>query len=251
MSMELYGIIGKPLVHSFSQKFFTEFFERTHYDARYLRFELSRIDEFTTLIEENSTLVGLNVTLPYKQQVIPYLHHLDDAAAAIGAVNVIKVTHSEGKAILTGHNTDYIGFLQSIKPLLTASHRRAIILGTGGASKAVNYALHQLGLETTFVSRTPTEGQLSYRQLTADVMSRYSVIVNTTPLGTFPNVDTCVDIPYSLLNSQYLCYDVVYNPEKTLFLQRCEAQGASIKNGLEMLHLQAEAAWEIWKDKSI
>ena len=246
--MELYGIIGKPLAHSFSQRYFTEFFEKTHREACYRRFELDNIEELPALIQENTPLVGLNVTLPYKQKVIPYLHHLDEAAAAIGAVNVVRVTHTDNKTILTGHNTDYVGFRQSIKPLLKPFHRKALILGTGGASKAVNYALRELGLQTKLVSRTPTEEQLPYDKLTSDIMEDHLVIVNTTPLGTYPDVNACADIPYAFLSNRHLCYDLVYNPEKTLFLQKSEAQGAITKNGLEMLHLQAKAAWEIWKN---
>lgn len=244
--MELYGIIGKPLGHSFSRKYFTEFFERTGRDASYEPFELSDIAEFPALIAAHPNLVGLNVTLPYKQAVIPYLDALDATATAIGAVNVIKVTHDEDITRLTGYNTDVIGFGRSIRPLLEPRHTEALILGTGGASKAVDYGLKQFGIRTVFVSRTPQEGQLGYADLTPDIISRYCLIVNATPLGTFPDTGRCADIPYTSLDERHLCFDLVYNPEESLFLQKARQQGATTKNGLEMLHLQADAAWEIW-----
>ncbi|MBO4443783.1 MAG: shikimate dehydrogenase [Bacteroidaceae bacterium] len=244
--MELYGIIGNPLKQSFSQKYFTEFFGKTGRDARYSLFYLESIKDFPALVKEYPEMIGLNVTIPYKQQVIPYLDTLDESASAIGAVNVIRVSHQDGRIFLSGHNSDFIGFRDSIKPLLRPHHRKALILGTGGASKAVDYALRQLGIETTFVSRTPATGQLAYGQLDQNIMQEYTIVVNTTPLGMFPDVDSCADIPYQLLGERHLCYDVVYNPEKTLFLQKAEEKGATIKNGLEMLYLQAQEAWKIW-----
>lgn len=247
--MERYGIIGKPLGHSFSQKNFTEFFQRTGRDAVYEPFVLDSIEAFPALIAAHPDFVGLNVTIPYKQAVMPYLDAIAPEAAAIGAVNVIKVRHAGARALLTGYNTDVIGFTRSIRPLLKAHHTRALILGTGGASKAVVNGLHQLGLDTLFVSRTPREGALAYDDLTPDVMERYTVVVNATPLGTYPDVDRCPDIPYPLLTDAHLCYDLVYNPDKTLFLQKAEAQGAAIKNGLEMLHIQADEAWKIWTEE--
>ena len=247
--MERYGIIGKPLGHSFSQKNFTEFFRRTGRDAVYEPFVLDSIEAFPALIAAHPDFVGLNVTIPYKQAGMPYLDAIAPEAAAIGAVNVIKVRHSGARAVLTGYNTDVVGFTRSIRPLLKAHHTRALILGTGGASKAVVNGLHQLGLDTLFVSRTPLEGALAYDDLTPDVMERYTVVVNATPLGTFPDVDRCPDIPYPLLTDAHLCYDLVYNPDKTLFLQKAEAQGAAIKNGLEMLHIQADEAWKIWTEE--
>ena len=247
--MERYGIIGKPLGHSFSRNYFTEFFLRTGRDAVYEPFVLDSIEEFPALIAAHPDFVGLNVTIPYKQAVMPYLDAIAPEAAAIGAVNVIKVRRSDGRAVLTGYNTDVIGFTRSIRPLLKAHHTRALILGTGGASKAVEHGLHQLGIATTFVSRTRREGILSYDDLTPEVMTRHKVVVNATPLGTFPDVERCPDIPYPLLTASHLCYDLVYNPDKTLFLQKAEAQGATIKNGLEMLHIQADEAWKIWTEE--
>ena len=246
--MELYGIIGKPLGHSFSRKYFTDFFENTGLDAQYVPFELANITELPDIITTHSNLIGLNVTIPYKEQVIPFLDGMDKAAEAIGAVNVIRVIRgNDRKTILIGYNTDYLGFCRSITPLLQPYHRRALVLGTGGASKAVCYALKERGLSVTCVSRTPQPNQLSYADLTQEIIETHSVIVNATPLGTAPNTGYCPDIPYEYLHKEHLCYDLVYNPERTLFLQKAEAQGSVTKNGLEMLHIQAEEAWKIWK----
>jgi len=244
--MERYGIIGKPLGHSFSQKNFTEFFRRTGRDAVYEPFVLDSIEAFPALVAAHPDFVGLNVTIPYKQAVMPYLDAIDPAAADIGAVNVVKVEHWHERTFLTGYNTDILGFTRSIQPLLKEHYTRALILGTGGASKAVEHGLRSLGIATTFVSRTPRGKMLCYDDLTPAVMARYNVVVNATPLGTFPDTDCCPDIPYSLLTAGHLCFDLVYNPDKTLFLQKAEAQGATIKNGLEMLHIQADEAWKIW-----
>lgn len=249
MKKNTYGLVGYPLGHSFSRGYFTEFFQQEGIDAEYKNFELPDIEDLTTVLKEEAALRGFNVTIPYKQQVMPYLHELDAAAEAIGAVNVVKVTRHEGTAYLKGYNTDVIGFSDSIRPLLKPHHTHALILGTGGASKAVNYALQQLGLETCFVSRTKREGVMTYEELTPEVLSRYTVIVNTTPLGTFPKTDECPPIDYTLINHHFLLFDLVYNPEKTLFLQRGEQAGAAIRNGMEMLIGQAKAAWHIWNKK--
>jgi len=245
--MERYGIIGKPLGHSFSREYFTEFFRRTGREAIYEPFVLYSIGEFPALLAAHPDFVGLNVTIPYKQVVMPYLDAIAPEAAAIGAVNVIKVNCvSQGRKKTTGYNTDIIGFTRSICPLLKAQHTRALILGTGGASKAVSFGLQQLGIPSTFVSRTPSEGEISYKDLSPELISQNLIVVNATPLGTFPEVNRCPDIPYSLLTPAHLCYDLVYNPDKSLFLQKAEKQGATIKNGLEMLHIQADEAWKIW-----
>ena len=247
--MERYGIIGKPLGHSFSSQYFTEFFQRTGRNAVYEPYVLDSIEDFPALIAAHPDFVGLNVTIPYKQTVRRYLDAIDPAAATIGAVNVIKVTHKDGCPFLTGYNTDILGFTRSLKPLLKPHHNRALILGTGGASKAVEQGLHQLGIATVFVSRTRHEGAIGYEDLTPKVMARYNVVVNTTPLGTFPDTEHCADIPYPLLTPDYLCFDLVYNPDKSLFLKKAESQGATIKNGLEMLHIQADEAWKIWSEE--
>ena len=246
--MDKYGLIGYPLGHSFSRSFFNEKFQKDGIDAEYLNFEIPSITDFPSIIAQNPELRGLNVTIPYKEQVIPFLDGMDKAAEAIGAVNVIRVIRgNDRKTILIGYNTDYLGFCRSITPLLQPYHRRALVLGTGGASKAVCYALKERGLSVTCVSRTPQPNQLSYADLTQEIIETHSVIVNATPLGTAPNTGYCPDIPYEYLHKEHLCYDLVYNPERTLFLQKAEAQGSVTKNGLEMLHIQAEEAWKIWK----
>jgi len=246
--MKLYGLIGYPLGHSFSMRFFTEKFEAEHNDARYVNFEIADIGLLPQIVASHPDLQGLNVTLPYKEQVIQYLDELDAQARQIGAVNVIRVERSpDGKPRLTGHNTDVVGFCRSIGPLLNDTHRKALILGTGGASKAVCCGLQSLGLSCTFVSRHPRGTDvIGYGDLTPEVMASHTVVVNCTPVGMFPHADACPSIPYAQLGSGHLLYDLVYNPLETKFLQNGKAQGAQTKNGLEMLHLQALAAWEIW-----
>ena len=243
-----YGLIGYPLGHSFSRGYFNEKFKAEGIDAEYLNFEIPSINDFMEVIESNPDLKGLNVTIPYKEQVINYLDELAPDARQIGAVNVIQIIRQpKGKVKLVGHNSDVIGFTQSIELLLKPHHQKALVLGTGGASKAVFHGLKSLGIEPTYVSRTPKDpSYLTYSQLTPEVMAGHTVIVNTTPLGMYPKTDTCPDIPYELLTTDHLLYDVVYNPAETLFMKRGQAQGATVKNGLEMLLLQAFAAWEIW-----
>lgn len=244
-----YGLIGYPLGHSFSKGHFTHFFERDRIDAEYKNFELPSIEALATVLQEESALRGFNVTIPYKQQIIPYLHEIDDAAATIGAVNVVKVTRQSDNTIhLKGYNTDVIGFTDSIRPLLQPHHTHALILGTGGASRAVKYALQQLGLTTQLVSRSPREGVLSYEELSAEIMTRHTVIVNTTPLGMHPNTDECPPLDYTMIGTRHLLFDVIYNPEKTLFMQHGELSGATVCNGMEMLIGQAKAAWQIWNE---
>ena len=292
----LYGLIGFPLGHSFSRGFFTEKFAREGIDAEYLNFEIPDASMLLDVIRENPGLRGLNVTLPHKQAVIPLLDELSDEAREIGAVNVIRIeTPSnspfrgrtqedlpiEGEwkgAVLKGFNSDIIGFTESIKPLLKPWHRKALVLGTGGASKAICVGLQRLGLEWTYVSRksltpgpspvgegrnqqpTPlshgrgvggeagSKVRLSYSDLTAEVMQAHTVIVNCSPVGMFPKVDAAPAIPYEYLTPQHLLFDCVYNPEDTLFMQKGRAQGATVKNGLEMLHLQALASWRFWNE---
>ncbi|MCD8030641.1 MAG: shikimate dehydrogenase [Bacteroides sp.] len=245
--MDKYGLIGYPLKHSFSVGYFNEKFRSEGIDAEYVNFEIPDIKDFPAVISKTPDLYGLNVTIPYKQQVIPYLNELDEDAAAIGAVNVIKITRQKGKVRLKGFNTDIIGFKQSIEPLLRPSHRKALILGTGGSSKAIYHGLRQLGIEGTYVSRTPREGQLTYQDLTPEIMDTHQVIVNCTPVGMYPKVDFAPEIPYDLLTPDHLLYDLLYNPNITLFMKKGAARGAITKNGLEMLLLQAFAGWEIWQ----
>ncbi len=246
--MQKYGLLGYPLGHSFSKNYFNQKFESEKIDAQYVNFEISDIKYIKNVLKENPNLNGLNVTIPYKEQVIPYLDDLDEDARLIGAVNVIKFTKGFlGKTKLIGYNSDIIGFKRSIEPLLDSSHRKALILGTGGASKAVMHGLKQLGVGTTFVSRTPKEHCITYQDVTPELLESYTVIVNTTPLGMFPNVDACPDIPYDALTPKHLLYDLLYNPDETLFMKKGKEHGAVVKNGLEMLLLQAFAAWEIWQ----
>lgn len=248
--MDKYGLIGYPLGHSFSVGYFNEKFKAEHIDAEYVNFEIPSIDNFMEVVGENPNLRGLNVTIPYKQQVIPYLDEVDPRAAQIGAVNVIKVVRRPKEKIkLVGYNSDVIGFTQSIEPLIDESHRKALVLGTGGASKAVFHGLASLGIEPTYVSRQKRDADtLTYGELTPEVMASHTVIVNTTPLGMFPKVDACPDLPYALLTPHHLLYDLIYNPDETLFMKRGKEQGATVKNGLEMLLLQAFAGWKIWNE---
>lgn len=245
--MKRFGLIGYPLGHSFSKNFFNEKFHSENIDAEYVNFEIPTIEDFNKIIKANPTLCGLNVTIPYKEQVIGYLDELDKDAAAIGAVNVIKIERIKGKTRLTGFNSDVMGFTQSIESLLEPHHKKALILGTGGASKAINYGLHKLGLETKFVSRSKrNENTITYDDITPEIMEEYKVIVNCTPTGMYPKADECPNIPYDLLTPEHLLYDLLYNPDTTLFMKNGSDRGAIVKNGLEMLLLQAFGAWDIW-----
>lgn len=246
----LFGLVGYPLGHSFSAKFFAGKFAEEGIDAEYRNFEIPSAGTLPDIIRQHPALCGLNVTIPHKQAVVPLLDELSEEARAIGAVNVIKIERQPGGAIrLKGYNSDVVGFSRSISPLLKPRHRKALVLGTGGASKAVVYGLERLGIETRYVSRTSHPDVLTYGELSPEVMAEYTVIVNCSPVGTYPHSDECPAIPYGLLTPKHLLYDLVYNPSKTLFLRRGAEQGAAVKNGLEMLHLQALAAWEIWNGK--
>ena len=245
--MDKYGLIGYPLGHSFSISYFNQKFADEGINARYENFEISSIDILTEVLDKNPNLRGLNVTIPYKEKVIPFLDSLSPEARAIGAVNVIRVTHEKNKTILKGFNSDVIGFTQSIEPMLDKKwHKKALILGTGGASKAVCFGLQKLGINPTLVSRTPLEGMLGYKDLTAEVMARHTIIVNCTPLGMMPNENTFAPIPYELVSARHLLFDCIYNPEETVFLRKGRAQGATIQNGMDMLYGQAKASWKIW-----
>lgn len=245
--MEAYGLVGHPLGHSFSAGYFAEKFAREGIDATYTNFDFADISQLTSLIAENENLRGVNVTIPYKQAVIPLLDELNAEACEIGAVNVVRIARNADGTIRTkGYNSDVIGFVESLRPLLQSHHRRALVLGTGGASKAIVYGLKQLGIAPTYVSRTKRPDVLTYEELTSEVLSAHHVIVNCSPVGMYPHVDEAPDMPYHLLTPQHLCYDLVYNPLETTFMKLASAQGAVVKNGLEMLHLQAEAAWKMW-----
>ncbi|MDE7024279.1 MAG: shikimate dehydrogenase [Paramuribaculum sp.] len=242
----LYGLIGFPLGHSFSQNYFNQKFQAEGTDAAYVNFEIPDIGDFMEVISENPNLAGLNVTIPYKEQVISYMNEMDPDAAKIGAVNVIKFIQTPKGPRFKGYNSDIIGFSDSIRPLLTPTRNKALVLGTGGAAKAVYHGLKNLGVEPTYVSRTKAPERLTYDELTAEIITDNKIIVNTTPLGMYPHIDECPDIPYEALSCEHLCYDLLYNPDTTLFMRKSSEFGAETKNGLEMLLLQAFAAWNIW-----
>lgn len=248
MNPERYGLLGYPLGHSFSAGYFAEKFRREHIAARYDNFEFEHIEEAVNHLRAMKNLRGFNVTIPHKQAIMPYLDDLSEDARRIGAVNVVCVrTDPTGRVRWTGCNSDVIGFSRSIRPLLQSGlHTRALVLGTGGASKAVVYGLQQLGIQPQLVSRTEGAGRLSYAQLTEAVIRDHKVIVNCSPVGMYPHTDACPSLPYHLLTPHHLLYDLVYNPLQTRFMELGKQQGAVVKNGLEMLHLQAEAAWQMW-----
>jgi len=247
--MKLYGLIGFPLGHSFSAKFFNEKFGREGIDADYRNFELPDIGDLMELLAEYPDLQGLNVTIPYKQLILPYLTELAPQAREIGAVNTVRIRHdADGNVTsLSGHNTDAPAFARTLAPLLPQEAVTALVLGTGGASRAVCAALDWLGVSYRLVSRTPADPErLTYADLTPGIIAANRLIVNTTPLGMSPDTGACPDIPYGALTPAHICYDLIYNPEQTLFLKKAAAQGATTRNGLAMLHLQALLAWEIW-----
>lgn len=243
--MRHFGLIGKVLTHSFSKKFFTEKFAKEQIDADYELFSISDLSKLRQLIVEFNVM-GLNVTIPYKQMVMSLLDEIDDDALAIGAVNVIKITRRLNSLSLKGYNTDAVGFRASLLPLLKPWHKEALVLGTGGASKAVVYVLRQLGISVRLVSRTKTAESLTCGEIDKETIKTSNLIVNTTPLGMFPNVNDCPNIPYSQLTQRDLLYDLVYNPEQTLFLKKGMECGATVKNGYEMLVNQAVESWRIW-----
>ena len=244
--MKKYGLIGYPLGHSFSMGYFNEKFKNEAINAVYENFEIPDIQDITTVIGSNPDLAGFNVTIPYKEKVMDYLDYIAPEAAEIGAVNVVKVTHNGERAVLKGFNSDVVGFVNSIKPLLRPLHKKALVLGTGGASKAVDYGLRKLGLETIKVSRTEKDNTITYGQVTPELLSEYKVIVNCTPCGMAPHFDECPNLPYDSIDDSFLLYDLIYNPEETLFLRKGKEKDATVKNGLEMLLLQAEEGWNIW-----
>ncbi|MDT0642892.1 shikimate dehydrogenase [Zunongwangia sp. F363] len=241
--MKVYGLLGRNIDYSFSRSYFSEKFQKENINAEYRNFDIAEIGKFPDVLKQNKHLKGMNVTIPYKQAVIKYLDGLDENAEEIGAVNTIKI-ESNGK--LTGHNTDFYGFSESLKPLLRAHHSHALILGTGGASKAVAFALKNLGITFRYVSRTPEKGQLIYADLSEEIFRKYSIVVNSTPLGTFPSTEECPDLPYENFTEKHLAYDLIYNPSTTKFMELAAKNGAKTINGSKMLRLQAEKAWEIW-----
>ena len=248
--MDKYGLIGYPLGHSFSISYFNQKFADENIDAEYVNFEIPSIDDLQEILDTNPDLLGLNVTIPYKEKVIPFLDSISPEAQAIGAVNVIRIKHEGRKVKLKGFNSDVIGFTQSIEPMLDKKwHQKALVLGTGGASKAITYGLKSLGIEPVYVSRYQRPGTIQYEQITPEVVKEYNVIVNCTPLGMYPHVEECPLLPYEAMDSHTILYDLIYNPDETLFIKKGRKQGADVKNGLEMLLLQAFASWEIWNGK--
>ena len=247
--MDKYGLIGYPLGHSFSINYFNQRFTDEGVNAKYMNFEIPTIDDLAEVLDSNPELKGLNVTIPYKQKVMEYLDSISPEARAIGAVNVIRVTHVGNEIKLKGFNSDVIGFTQSIEPMLEECHKKALILGTGGASKAIDYGLKSLGLETVFVSRYRRPETICYEDVTPEVIKEYNVIVNCTPLGMFPKTEECPNLPYEAMDEHTILYDLIYNPDETLFMKKGAERGANVKNGLEMLLLQAFASWEFWNGR--
>jgi shikimate dehydrogenase len=245
--MKKLGLIGFPLSHSFSVKYFREKFKRESIpDFEYRNYPIQSVHELRPMIEEREDLIGLNVTIPHKEAVMPLLDELDPEAEQIGAVNTIRIKRGSGKIHLKGYNSDTYGFRESLLPLLGAGHQNALVLGTGGASKAVTYTLEQLGIGYQYVSRDPAADQLHYLDLCYAVIKKHTLIINTTPLGTYPDTSTFPNIPYDLITSGHVLYDLVYNPPETEFLRFGKQKEATVKNGHEMLILQAERSWEIW-----
>lgn len=244
---KVFGLVGKNISYSFSRGYFSEKFKRLglHF-YKYKNFDLQDVNQFLDTIKKENALAGMNVTIPYKETIIPFLSKLDKTAEKIGAVNTIKITK---KGNLKGYNTDAIGFEKSLLPLLNKQHQFALILGTGGASKAVAYTLKKNNIQYKYVSRNPKDKkQISYHNLSENIIKKYQIIINCTPLGTSPDISKCPNIPYQYLTKNHLLYDLIYNPEETTFLSKGKEKGAKIKNGYEMLQLQAEASWSIWNE---
>lgn len=241
-----YGLIGRNISYSFSRGYFAEKFRREHIEAEYVNFDLQDLQELPKILEQQKDLRGLNVTIPYKEQILPFLDSLDPEAEEIGAVNTIKILDN-GK--LKGYNTDHVGFSEALKPFLKPHHKKALVLGTGGASKAILYALKKLKIEVTSVSRSSSGNQLSYEELDEQILQEHKIIINCTPLGTFPNVAEYPPIPLEYINSSHLLFDLVYNPPVTKLMELCKLHGAMVVNGQKMLEFQAEKAWEIWSQK--
>ncbi|MGK0447084.1 MAG: shikimate dehydrogenase [Polaribacter sp.] len=243
----VFGLLGKNISYSFSRGYFTEKFKELNLiKNKYVNFDIQKIEHFPAIVKEAENLKGMNVTIPYKEEVLKYLDKLDSTAKKIGAVNTIKFTK---RGNLKGYNSDVVGFESSIKPLLKNHHKKALILGTGGASKAIAYALKKNKIKYKFVSRKP-EGkkEISYDSLTQELLHKYFVIINCTPLGTSPDIEKCPNIPYQYLTNKHLLFDLIYNPEVSTFLSKGKEKGATIKNGHEMLELQAEESWRIWNN---
>jgi len=246
--MSEFGLIGRNISYSFSKTHFMAKFENENLPYSYENFDIEDVSEIRNILQEHKDLIGFNVTIPYKEKIAPYLDSIDKKAKRIGAINTVKIT-KKGK--LKGYNTDYYGFIKSISPFLKSHHNKALILGTGGASKAIAYALKRLKIKHHYVSRTQKSiAKYTYTELTDTIISEYPILINCTPIGTHPNVNSCPDIPYDGITKNHLLYDLIYNPEQTKFLLCGELKGAKTCNGLKMLELQAEKSWEIWSKKT-
>ena len=246
--MREFGLIGYPLRHSFSQKYFEKKFKELNIEnVKYSLFPISEISKINSLIANNKNLCGLNVTTPYKELVIPFLQHIDPLIIKLETVNVIKIEREDNEIYLKGYNTDYLGLKKCFEELNFPENSRALILGSGGSGKTVAYVLNIMNIPYTIVSRNPKNlKQLSYRNVSESVIKHHNIIINASPVGMFPNVNSYPTIPYSSITSQHICFDLVYNPSETIFLQKCSQAGAKILNGLKMLYVQAEEAWKIW-----
>lgn len=239
-----FGLVGKNIAYSFSKKYFSDKFSTEYFEGcSYINFDIQTLEEFPSIIKNNPDLKGLNVTIPYKESILPFLNKISKKATQIGAVNVIKITK---KGNLKGFNSDYYGFGKSLKTILKPHHKNALILGTGGAAKAVAFALKMLKIEYTFVSREVTEKTIDYTRINETTFDNFQIIINCTPLGTSPNIEAFPPIPYNYFTDKHIAFDLIYNPEETVFLQKAKLKGATIKNGYEMLVFQAEKSWKIW-----
>ena len=240
-----YGLVGKSISYSFSEKYFTEKFKKNKIqNCTYKNFDLNNIKDLVSILKEND-LKGLNITIPYKEQVLSYLDEIEDNAKLIGAINTIKINKDK---TLTGYNTDFIGFINTLRPYINSNCKKALILGTGGASKAIEYGLKKLNIESKKVSRNKKKGDLTYLEIDSDLIKEYQIIINTTPLGTYPDIENYPDIPYKYLTKKHICYDLIYNPDETTFLRKSKKKGAITINGLRMLEIQAEESWKIWNN---
>ena len=240
-----FGLVGYPLSHTFSPSYFAQKFSTENIiDAEYKAFEEADLLSFLSQVKTEQTILGFNVTIPYKQAILPYLDSISNEASYVGAVNTVKLVNGK----LFGYNTDVFGFQNSLKSLLKQHHNKALIFGTGGGAKAVQFVCKQLSIQTVTVSRFSQRGQITYEQLNDNFITNHKLLINTTPVGMYPKNDEAISIPYAAITNEHLCYDLIYNPPETLFLKRAKQQGATIKNGLEMLHLQAEQSWKIWNE---
>lgn len=248
--MKKLGLIGFPLSHSFSQKYFNNKFSKEHIvDFQYLNFQIQSLEQLDEILNNNPELIGLNVTVPFKREIISFLDDMDETALEVGAVNTIKITKKNDKQFLKGYNTDITGFKKSLVPLLKEHHKNALILGTGGAASAVAFVLKKLNIEHKFVSRNKERKILHYSDLTEDLIRTNTLIINTTPVGTFPRTEEYPEIPYFAITPHHLLYDLIYNPVESQFLRKGKKREAAVKNGQEMLEIQAEESWKIWKGK--